>query len=129
MNKHSTTDAPIHLKKELDTVLILQAELDGSGRLLQNIPTIIDKGPASQGARNALASLKHSHEWLLGKVDALYSSLDIHKQFPELDGVDFELVQTLLLALDLKINIHKRCRDSPVSRCRIGSTDTGLLLP
>ena len=42
------------------------------------------------------------------KVDALYSSLNIHDRFPELDSVNFEFVQTLLLARDLKINIWKR---------------------
>jgi len=30
---------------------------------------------------------------------------------------------------DLGGTVSVRCRDSPVSRCRIGSTDTGLLLP
>jgi len=96
------------LKKELDTVLTLQTELDSSERALQNVRTIIEKGQVSQDARDALASLERGHERLLDKVDALYSSLNIQDRFPELDGVNFQFVQTLLLARDLKINIRKR---------------------
>jgi len=96
------------LKKELDAVLALQAELDGSERVLQGVQAIIEKGPVSQGTRDALASLKRGHKRLLNRVDVLYCSLNIHDRFPELDGVDFEFVQTLLLARDLKINIRKR---------------------
>jgi len=33
-----------------------------------------------------------------------------------------------VLALHSGLKLHVRCRDSPVSRCRIGSTDTGLYL-
>lgn len=102
------TDAPAHLKKELDTVLTLQTELDGSERALQNVRTIIEKGQVSRDTRDALASLKCGHERLLDKVDALYSSLNIQDRFPELDGVNFQFVQTLLLAQDLKINIRKQ---------------------
>jgi len=69
---------------------------------------MLDRGPASQGAHDALVSLEHGHEQLLCKVDALYSSLDIPVRFPDLDGIGFEFVQTLLLACDLKINIRKR---------------------
>ena len=100
------------MKKELDTVLALQAELDSSKRALQGVWAIIEKGPVSQGTHDALASLKRGHERLLNKVDVLYSLLNIHDRFPELDGVNFEFVQTLLLAQDLKINIRK---------CAIGS--------
>ncbi|KAG9309294.1 hypothetical protein JVU11DRAFT_10781 [Chiua virens] len=42
------------------------------------------------------------------KVDALYASLNIQDQFPELDGIAFDFVRVLLLARDLKINIRKR---------------------
>ena len=40
---NSTTDTPVHLKKELDTVLSLQAKLDGSERMLQGARSIIEK--------------------------------------------------------------------------------------
>ena len=69
---------------------------------------MLDRGPASQDAHDALVSLEHSHERLLCKVNALYSLLDIPERFPNLDGVSFEFIQTLLLARNLKINIRKR---------------------
>ena len=75
--------------------------------MLQSIQAILDRGPASQGARDALASLECGHERLLCKVNALYSLLNILARFPELDGISFEFVQTLLLARDLKFNIRK----------------------
>lgn len=53
---------PIRLKKELDNVLVLQAELDGSERVLQNIQAMLDKTAASQGACDALASLERGHK-------------------------------------------------------------------
>ena len=99
---------PVHLKKELDTVLTLQAELNGSERALKGVQAIIEKAPVSQGTHDALANLECGHERLLNKVDALYSSLNIPDRFPELDSVNFEFVQTLLLVQDLKINIRKR---------------------
>ncbi|KIK10825.1 hypothetical protein PISMIDRAFT_20060 [Pisolithus microcarpus 441] len=85
-----------------------KTELDGSERALQGVRVIVEKSPASQGALDALASLERGHERLLHKVDTLYASLNIQDRFPELDGVCFEFVQTLLLARDLKINIRKR---------------------
>jgi len=96
------------LKKALDTVLTLQTELNSSEQALQNVRTIIEKGQVLQDARDTLASLERGHERLLDKVDALYSSLNIQDRFPELDGINFQFVQTLLLAQDLKINIHKQ---------------------
>ena len=96
------------MKKELDTVLTLQADLDSSERTLQGVRTIIEKGPVSQETRDALANLERGHERLLSKVDVLYSSLNIHDRFPELEGVNFKFIQNLLLTRDLKMNIRKR---------------------
>ena len=56
---------------------------------------------------NLLASLQETHESLKEKVEALYTSLNVHKTFPELQGLDFEFVCTLLMACDFKINIQK----------------------
>jgi len=105
---NSTTDAPVHLKKELDTVLSLQAKLDGSERTLQGAQSIIEKARVSQETHDALASLERGHKRLISKLDVLYASLNIHDRFPELDGVNVGFVQILLLTHDLKINICKR---------------------
>ena len=65
-------------------------------------------GSVSQETHDALANLEWGHERLLSKVDVLYSSLNIHDRFPELEGMKFEFIQTLLLMQDLKINICRR---------------------
>ncbi|KAG0696677.1 hypothetical protein DFH29DRAFT_765279, partial [Suillus ampliporus] len=42
----------------------------------------------------------------------LYSSLNVHQRFPELQGVNLDFVCTLLMAWDLKMNVHKCAIDS-----------------
>ena len=100
-------DAPARLKKELDTVLLLQSDLEASNRALQAAQSIIEKD-ATQDTLEALQSLERGHDRLLTKVDALYASLNVQDRFLELHGVNLEFVRTLLLARDLKINIRKR---------------------
>lgn len=102
------TDAPARLKKELDTVLMLQADIDASECTLRSTRSALQKSHASSDSFNVLSSLERSHARLLDKVDALYTSLNVHDKFPELKGVNREFVQILLMARDLKINIRKR---------------------
>ncbi|KIM52698.1 hypothetical protein SCLCIDRAFT_32448 [Scleroderma citrinum Foug A] len=98
---------PARLKQELDTVLLLQADLESSDKALQATWTIIAKD-AKEDTLQALESLEHGHVQLLNKVDALFASLNIHDRFPALHGVSLEFICTLLLVRDLKINIRKR---------------------
>ncbi|KAG9309814.1 hypothetical protein JVU11DRAFT_10191 [Chiua virens] len=105
-------DAPTRLKKELDTVLALQADIDVTDRAIHAARAVIQKGAISDDTTAALDSLEHTHDRLLTKVDALYASLNVCAKFPELEGIRLEFVRTLLLAHDLKINIRK---------CAIGS--------
>jgi hypothetical protein len=100
-------DAPARLK-ELDTVLTLQADLDESDKALQSTRVMLEKGAASQDTLEALGALERGHDHLMGKVEALYASLNIHDQFPELEGINLDFVRFLLLARDLKMNIRKR---------------------
>jgi hypothetical protein len=97
-------DAPAHLKKELDTVLTLQADIDTSDTAIQSTRLILEKGTASQ---DTLEALERGHNCLMAKVKVLYASLNIHDQFPELEGINLDFVQLLLMACDLKMNIHK----------------------
>ncbi|KIN93816.1 hypothetical protein M404DRAFT_35711, partial [Pisolithus tinctorius Marx 270] len=93
-------DVPARLKKELDTVLVLQADVEASDRALQAARMM-------QDTLDALESLERSHDRLLNKIDALYTSLNIPDKFPELHGVNLEFVWTLLMVWDLKISIWK----------------------
>ena len=100
------------LKKELDTVLALQVDIDITDHAIHAARVAIQKGVLSEDTMAALDSLKQSHDHLLTKVDALYASLNVGEKFPELTGIQLDFVWILLLARDLKINIRK---------CAIGS--------
>ncbi|KIM67523.1 hypothetical protein SCLCIDRAFT_21054 [Scleroderma citrinum Foug A] len=100
--------APARLKKELDTVLALQADVDMIEKTIQTAKSTMKKESLSDNTLAALGSLEHTHDHLITKVDALYGSLNVQAKFPELDGISLNFVQTLLLARDLKINICKR---------------------
>jgi hypothetical protein len=103
-----SSDAPARLRKELDTVLSLQADLDASDRALQTTKTMLEKETASDDTLNVLESLQRGHDRLMDKVETLFSSLNVQDRFPELDGVNLDFVRVLLMARDLKMNIRKR---------------------
>ncbi|KAI6158808.1 hypothetical protein EDD17DRAFT_1487803 [Pisolithus thermaeus] len=100
--------APAKLKKELDTVLALQADLDTTTKVVQGARATIERGNVTPDILDALASVERSHTRLVIKAEALYSSLNVHEQFPQLTNVSLDFVRTLLMARDLKINIRKR---------------------
>jgi hypothetical protein len=89
-------------------VLDLQGDLEIVDRALQAAHSTIQASSASSTTLNAMASLQRTHTRLVEKVEGLYSSLQVTERFPELRGVDFEFIRTLLLARDLKVNIRKR---------------------
>ncbi|KAF8452783.1 hypothetical protein L210DRAFT_3608606 [Boletus edulis BED1] len=101
--------APVRLKKELDSVLALQADLDSSERALQTArAAIVEKDGFTKDVIDVLDSMERSHNRLLEKIEALYASLNVQDRFPQLDGIPLDFVRTLLMARDLKINIRKR---------------------
>ena len=101
------TDAPARLKKDLDTVLTLQGDLDDIKRFLDKVLTQIAANNNPE-ARHFLASLQRSHSRTIAKVEELYASLNVPRDFPELQGIPLPFVRTLIMARDLKINIRKR---------------------
>jgi len=100
-------DAPTRLKKELDKVLTLQGDVDAIEVPLNSTRTTVAQGEAPAAALSALSSLKRTHSQLLKHVENLYTSLNVHESFPELNGLSLDFVQTLFMARDLKINICK----------------------
>ncbi|KAG0702376.1 hypothetical protein DFH29DRAFT_982404 [Suillus ampliporus] len=69
--------------------------------------SIKDQGTAAQDILNRceLPTLERGHDQLMDKVEVLYASLNIHDQFPELEGINLDFVRLLLMAHDLKMNI------------------------
>jgi hypothetical protein len=104
----TSQDAPMRLKKELDSVLTLQGHLDEINLSIAVARATFTGLNRTSGSLQALASLEETHEDLKHKMEVLYASLNIQDTFAELNGIDLEFVRTLLLARDLKINIRKR---------------------
>ncbi|KAG6822221.1 hypothetical protein H0H92_014768, partial [Tricholoma furcatifolium] len=101
--------APARLKKELDTVLGLQGELDSVDRAIEALQKDLSQSSATpQISLQHIASLQQMQDELKDHTEALYSSLNVHEAFPELRGVDYEFVRLLIMARNLKINIRKR---------------------
>lgn len=97
--------------------------------------SLISKLAPSNQSLQLLEGLEETQDHLKMKVEALYASLNVHKSFPELQGLDLKFVHTLLMARDLKINICKRAIRSFFKWDRLnqaaGSHDqvTGMRIP
>jgi len=63
------------------------------------------QSPHLENVRECIQYLQNSQEEIQDRVEALYHSLNVQESFPELDSINFEFIQTLLMACDLKINI------------------------
>ncbi|KAG6810053.1 hypothetical protein H0H92_013548 [Tricholoma furcatifolium] len=100
--------APARLKKELDTVLSLQGDLETCEKTLQATRITLAKSLPSPQSLRILGSLQEHHERLKDDIEELYSSLSIQDSYPELHGVDLDFVKHLLIARDLKMNVRKR---------------------
>ena len=123
------TDAPTRLKKELDKVLTLQGDVDAIESALNSTRTTVAQGEAPAAALSALSSLEQTHTRLLKNVENLYSSLNVHDSFPELNGLSLDFVRTLFMARDLKINIRKRAIASFFEREKLDRAVGGKQTP
>lgn len=98
-------DAPARLKKDLEKVIAIQADLDRVDETIRSASSILGQGT---DVSDRMKQLTESHAYLSSKVDDLYSSLNILESFPTLKHLPFAAVHKLLLARDLKINVRKR---------------------
>ena len=98
-------DAPARLKRELDTILTLQSEIEGVNRTIQTTKTSF--AGTIPDAITVIKELERAQNDLVAKVEQLYTSLNIQDSFDDLDSIDLRFVHTLLLAHDLKITIRK----------------------
>ncbi|KAJ6582196.1 hypothetical protein B0H19DRAFT_1370295 [Mycena capillaripes] len=100
--------APACLRRELDKVLNLQTQIDVVDKSISEAKQSITGSGASVDCLALLRSLEGTHDILSNQAQALYASLNIQEEFPDLQNLPLEFVRTLLLMRDLKINIHKR---------------------
>jgi len=89
-------------------VITLQSDLDTTEKALQAARKSIANDPIASESLEVLDGLEHTYSRLMTKVNALYALLNVQDQYPELDGIGFNFVWVLLLAHNLKINIHKQ---------------------
>ncbi|KAK6996412.1 hypothetical protein R3P38DRAFT_2799725 [Favolaschia claudopus] len=99
--------APARLRRELDKVLSLQTQIDAVEKAIEDTKATLKSSGASQNSLKILQGLEVTHDRLSEEAEALYSSLNIQKSFPELCNLPLEFAQTLLIMHDLKINIRK----------------------
>jgi 3-methyladenine DNA glycosylase AlkC len=68
---------------------------------------MLENEAASDDTLDVLERLQRGNDRLMDKVEALYSSLNVHNRFPELEGVNPDFVHVLVMAWDLDMNIRK----------------------
>ena len=83
-------------------------DVDAIKSALNSTHKTVSQGKAPDAALTALSTLEQTHSCLMKNVESLYTSLNIHERFPELNGLSLDFVRTLFMAHDLKINIRKR---------------------
>ncbi|KAJ7841922.1 hypothetical protein B0H14DRAFT_2359849 [Mycena olivaceomarginata] len=105
--------APARLRRELDKVLKLQDQIDAIEKsILDAKQSITSGGNASADSLVHVRKLESTRATLSSQAEALYASLNIHRSFPELQGLPLDFVRTLLIMRDLKINIRDRAIES-----------------
>lgn len=88
----SILDAPARLKKELDTILSLQGDLDMVEKAINSTKTTLASSATPEASKGILNGLLETHATFSNKVKALYVSLNIHDSYPDLKGAPLEFV-------------------------------------
>ncbi|KAJ7597943.1 hypothetical protein C8J56DRAFT_1042113 [Mycena floridula] len=98
---------PARLKKQLQQVLSLQADIATIESSIKAVRTALNQSPGSADSLARLRILEATHARLRAEADQLYASLNVAETYPELEGIDVAFVQVLLLACDLKMSLRK----------------------
>ena len=88
-------------------VLNLQSDLEMVEKTISTMESTL-RSSASTRSKTILAGLHESRQSLTTNLDALYISLNVFNEFPDLKGINLDFIHTLFMARDLKINIRKR---------------------
>lgn len=113
-------DAPARMKKEIDAILSLQAEVEKLTTAISSTRTHVLASKTSVSTSKTFESLRQSQDNLSHRVEDLFASLSMDNRFPDLAGVPREVIRLLLLARDLKINIRKRAAGNFMEWDRLG---------
>ncbi|KAF7298675.1 hypothetical protein MIND_00814700 [Mycena indigotica] len=100
--------APKRLRRELDKVIALQAQIDLVEKSILEVRQTIAGDATASDAQQLLRQLESTHSELSKQAEALYASLNISKIYPELQGLSPEVAHLLLMMRDLKISIRRK---------------------
>ena len=98
----------MRLKKELDTVLTLQGDLDAIEKAIHTAKLTLSQSSTLLKSIKILKGLEEMHDDLSDKVEELYILLNIQESYLDLLRVGLDFIWTLLMARNLKVNIRKR---------------------
>ncbi|CAK5276406.1 unnamed protein product [Mycena citricolor] len=102
------TKRSARFRKELDKVIALQTEIEDVNTAIEEARKSIESAGGCRQSLAHLLELEESHMELSDRADALYASLNLRENFPQLVGLPGDFVKTLLVLHDLKISIRKR---------------------
>lgn len=102
------TDTPAQLRKGLANILALQGQIGSIETELTKIQMAIKHQAPSPVTLKIVQGMEEYYNLLSNQVDALYGTLNVTNEFPDIKGASIEFLQTLFLARDLKANIRKR---------------------
>jgi hypothetical protein len=106
------TDAPARMRRELDKVLALQTQIEAVEQSIHDAKKSLTGQTAVADSLVLLGGLEKTHAVLSEQADRLYSTLNIHKDAPELQGLPLAFVRILHAARDLKAHIQDRGQKS-----------------
>ncbi|KAH6902371.1 hypothetical protein BKA70DRAFT_1229028 [Coprinopsis sp. MPI-PUGE-AT-0042] len=107
------SQAPIRVKKELDSVLSLQAEIDSTQKTLEStrkaLGTTDDAGCT---AKSILDQLDKQQQDLAKRAEELYSSVNVAEVFPGLEGLQLKFLKQASGGRDepLGTKLHQKAR-------------------
>ncbi|KAH6909922.1 hypothetical protein BKA70DRAFT_1102235 [Coprinopsis sp. MPI-PUGE-AT-0042] len=103
------SQAIARVKKELDSVLNLQAEIDSTQKTLESARKALEVSDDAQSTTSSiLDALDKQQQELANRAEDLYASVNVSDAFPGLKGPQLKFVRGLLMARDMKTNIRKR---------------------
>ncbi|KAJ7871711.1 hypothetical protein B0H14DRAFT_2502920 [Mycena olivaceomarginata] len=98
--------APARMRRELDKVLALQTQIEAVEQSIHDAKKSLTGQTAVADSLVLLGGLEKTHAVLSEQADRLYSTLNIHKDAPELQGLPLAFVRILHAARDLKAHIQ-----------------------
>ncbi|KAF9053459.1 hypothetical protein BJ165DRAFT_1339824 [Panaeolus papilionaceus] len=103
---------PAQVKAEIECILMLQEEIENLEDRIKGAKKRLKGQRRRKQTKKSIQSLHSQHESLVEEVEELFSSLKIHRTYPELKGLGADFVRTLILASEVKQTIRRQATES-----------------